>query len=305
MALLVASCNNDELSRSKEQRDSLMTVLQQREAAVNERETALNDFIESFNEVEKNLDCVAVRQRLIYSSTEKSKGELQGTQRDKINAQIHAINDLMDQNRKTIADLEKKLKSSGGRNRKLQKTVETLQGQLARKDEELAALNERLDALNLKVAELQTSLDSAMANTGRQSRTIEETTTALHTAFYVVGRSKELRDSKIIDKKGGLLGIGRTSRLSEGFDRSKFTRIDYTKSTMIAVNSRQVRMVTHHPADSYQLERDTKDKNIVTNLVITNAERFWSVSKFLVIEGNPVDKDKTITSAGGSDGTRQ
>src|SRR5262245_59678110 len=131
--LLNSSCNNDELARSQQQRDSLMSVLKDRESGLTEKESALNELIESFNEVEKNLDCVAVRQHLIYVSTDKSKGEVQGSQREKINAQIASINALMDENRKTIADLQKKLKNSGSKNKKLIETVATLQGQLAQK----------------------------------------------------------------------------------------------------------------------------------------------------------------------------
>jgi hypothetical protein len=89
--LLNSSCNNGELERSQQQRDSLMSVLKERESGLTEKESALNEFIESFNEVERNLDCVAVRQHLIYSSTDKSKGEIQGSQREKINAQIASI----------------------------------------------------------------------------------------------------------------------------------------------------------------------------------------------------------------------
>jgi hypothetical protein len=294
--LLVSSCNNSELSRSKERNDSLMTALQQRDANLTDREKSLNEFIESFNEVERNLDCVAVRQHLIYSSTEKSKGELQGSQRDKINSQIHAINDLMEQNRTTIADLQKKLKRSGGKNKKLEQAVATLTGQLAQKDAELAALNEKLNSLNLRVAQLQTALDSTSMVSGNQSKTIQEQTATIHTAYYLVGKSKELKASKIIDRKGGLLGIGKTSRLNENFDRSKFTKIDYTQTLTIPVNSKQVRLVTNHPPDSYRMERDASNKDIVTSLVIDNPDRFWSVSKFLVIEGNPVKTDKTVSS---------
>ena len=76
--LLATSCNNSELARSKEKNDSLMAVLRQGDANLTDREKSLNEFIESFNEIERNLDCVAVRQHLIYSSTEKSRGEMQG-----------------------------------------------------------------------------------------------------------------------------------------------------------------------------------------------------------------------------------
>src|SRR5690606_22683604 len=147
-----------------------------------------------------------------------------------------------------------------------------------------------------RLAQLQTAYDSLMAFSGGQSRSLEEMTTALHTAYYMVGRSRDLRAANVIDRKGGLLGIGRTSRLSEGFDRSKFTRIDYTQNTTIPVNSRQVKVITHHPADSYRLERAADDRNLVTDLVIDNPERFWSVSKYLVIQGNPVNKDRSMAA---------
>jgi hypothetical protein len=158
------------------------------------------------------------------------------------------------------------------------------------------ALNEKLNGLNLKVAQLQTALDSTMSMNSSQSKTIQDQIATLHTAYYLVGRSKELKDAKIIDRKGGLLGIGKTSKLSENFDRTKFTKIDYTQTLSIPVNSKSVRMITNHPPDSYRMERDAKDKNLVTTLVIDNPDRFWSVSKFLVIEGTPVKNDNTMSS---------
>ena len=105
---------------------------------------------------------------------------------------------------------------------------------------------------------------------------------ALHTAYFVVGKSNDLQDAKIIDRKGGLLGIGRTSKLSQDFDNSKFTRIDYTVTNNIAINS-DMKIVTSHPTNSYTLEKDTKDNDLVKNIVITNPELFWSASKYLVV----------------------
>jgi hypothetical protein len=82
-----------------------------------------------------------------------------------------------------------------------------------------------------------------------------------------------------------LLGIGKTEQLSANFDNSKFTKIDYTQTTTIAVNS-AMKIVTTHPTDSYTLEKDATDKNKVTNIVITNPEKFWSASKYLVVIKN-------------------
>ncbi len=273
-ALVMSACNQNELTESNRQKDSLMSV-------VNERDSFINDFISSFNDVERNLDSVAVRQHIIAVNSDKS-GELKPNQKARINAEIASINSLMDQNRKKIAELNRKIKNSSSKNAQLEKMIATLNDQLAKKDIELTDLNAKLNSLNAQVATLETSVDTLTARNGAQSQTIAEETMALHTAYFVVGKSNDLQDAKIIDRKGGLLGIGRTSKLSQDFDNSKFTRIDYTVTNSIAINS-DMKIVTSHPTNSYTLEKDTKDNDLVKNIVITNPELFWSASKYLVV----------------------
>jgi predicted nuclease with TOPRIM domain len=298
------ACNQGELDKSNQQNDSLVSVLKQREDELNKREETVNEFISSFNEVERNLDCVAVRQQIIILSADKGRGEIKGNQKEKINAQIKAINELMDSNRKTIAELRKKLKRSAGKNKKLEETIATLTDQLAQKDSELASLNEKLSSLNAQVAQLQTSLDTLNMVNYNQSQTIAANTAALHTAYYLIGKSKDLVEAKVIDKKGGLLGIGKTAKLNENFNREKFTQIDYTLVSTIPVNSEKVKIVTNHPGDSYRLDMDPSDKDLVKTLVITNPERFWSVSKYLVIQGNPVATENSMSVKGASKGNK-
>ena len=273
-ALVISACNQNELTESNRQKDSLMSV-------VNERDSFINDFISSFNDVERNLDSVAVRQHIIAVNSDKA-GELKPTQKARINAEIASINNLMDQNRKKIAELNQKIKKSSGKNVQLEKMIATLKDQLAKKDIELTDLNTKLNSLNAQVATLETAVDTLLAVNGAQSQTIAEETMALHTAYFVVGKSNDLQDANIIDKKGGLLGIGRTSKLSQDFDNSKFTRIDYTQTSSIAINS-DMKIVTSHPSNSYTLEKDMKDKDLVRNIIITNPELFWSASKYLVV----------------------
>jgi len=271
-ALLLSSCNRQELADSNHANDSMVSVL-------SEREASLNEFISSFNDVERNLDSVASRQHMIAMSTDKP-GELNRSQKDRINDQITAINDLMERNRKKIAELNRSLKKSSGKNEALIKTLATLNDQLSQKNLELEELNARLNSLNAQVAQLETSVTTLVAENGDQAQTIANETTALHTAYYVIGKSSDLQDAKIIDRKGGLLGIGRTSKLSADFDNSKFTRIDYTQTMTIPVNS-VIKIITSHPSDSYSLDKEGKNK--VKNIVIANPEKFWSTSKYLVV----------------------
>jgi hypothetical protein len=272
--LIFTSCNQQDAEKSSRETDSLFTV-------VNERNATITDFIVSFNEVESNLDSVAVRQHLISLNTEQ-KGELKTNQKARINEQIATINNLMEQNRKKLADLTRKLKGSSSKNAELEKMIITINNQLDQKNTELTALNEKLNNLNAQVAQLQTSVTVLTDEGNSKSQIIADETKALHTAYYVVGKSNDLQDAKIIDRKGGLLGIGRTSKLNADYDNTKFIRIDYTQTGTIPVNS-EMKMITSHPSDSYTLDKDATDKDMVKNILITNPEKFWSASKYLVV----------------------
>ncbi|MBL7922366.1 MAG: hypothetical protein JNJ40_18770 [Bacteroidia bacterium] len=259
-----------EQKRAREVQDSLVAI-------INDKETSVNDFISAFDEVERNLDSVSIKQNVILMH---SDGDMKLTQKVRINREIKAINDLMDANRKKLAELSKKLKRSNTKNAQLEKTIATLTNQLAVKDQELAALNQRLVDLDAQVAQLKTSVDTLSQQGVAKSTLIAERTTALHTAYYRVDDKKELRKAKLIERKGGVLGLGRTSQLNKDLDKSKFTQIDYTQTTTIPVNSKDFKMITPHPSDSYKLDKTDK---LVNCILITNPEKFWSESKYLVV----------------------
>ncbi|MBP6532425.1 MAG: hypothetical protein KA285_04025 [Bacteroidia bacterium] len=273
-AIGFTSCNQQKSAETDPEKDSLIALL-------NERNESINDFVLTFNEVESNLDSVARKQQIITITSDKP-GELKPNQKTRINNEIAAINELMDQNRKKLAELTRKLKNSSSKNAGLEKTIATLTSQIATKDAELVALNDKLNSMSVEIAELNTTNTILKEDITVKTQDIESKTTALHTAYYVVGKSKDLQESKIIDKKGGLLGIGKTTQLNSDFDNSKFTRIDYTQTGNISINS-EIKIVTNHPSDSYTLETDEKNKDLVKNIVITNPEKFWSTSKYLVV----------------------
>ncbi len=277
--LLLTACSHGELAKSKQENDSLRAV-------VNERKEAIDNFVSSFNDVENLLDSVTAKQQIIHQNVNKSHGELKLNQKERVNAEIIAINDLMEQNRKTISELGHKLKMSTNKNIQFEKTIATLNRQLTQKYLDLTTLNDELNLSNLQVEKLQTSVDTLMVLNAAQLQAIAQKNTALHAAYYVVGKSKELQNEKLIDKQGGLLGIGKTSKLSADFDKSKFTCIDYNLTRNIPINSNNVKIITTHPSDSYTLNKDMSENELVTNLVITDPEKFWSASKYLVIVAN-------------------
>lgn len=280
IALILSACTQAKLDKAA--LDKSVLENDSLKALVSDQDASLNDFMTSFNDVERNLDSVTARQHLITLNTTQ-EGDLKPNQRSRINSGIAAINVLMEENRKKLAELKRKLKNSSYKNAELVKAIATINNQLIQKDLELTALNEKLYNLNAQVNDLQTALSIITEESSVKSKTIAEETMALHTAYYVVGEAKELKEAKLIDRRGGLLGIGKTSKLSANIDNSKFTRIDYTQTTSIDINS-NMKIITAHPSDSYLLDADSKNKKTIKSLTITNPEKFWSASKYLVIQ---------------------
>lgn len=178
--LVLASCNTEEKNDSAvRQRDSLLTI-------IDERDNSVNEFIISFNDLERNLDSVSAKQHLILINSNKL-GDANINQKTRINNEILAINNLMSANTKTIKQLRNKLSRSDKKNVQLENAIATLNNQLELKFIELRDLNEKLNALNAQVAQLHFSVDSLSTQNGAQVR-------ELHAAYYIVGKSSDFQN---------------------------------------------------------------------------------------------------------------
>ena len=66
------------------------------------------------------------------------------------------------------------------------------------------------------------------------------------------------------------------------FDNSYFKKIDISQVKTLDLFVKKAKIITTHPSDSYQLI--TGQNGAVEMIEITNPEKFWSASKYLVIE---------------------
>lgn len=268
-ALAVVGCNTDKTEKEK---DSQKVVL-------GERDTMLNNYLSSFTSIERTLDSISEKQTGIFIPTEKI-AEPKAEIINKINLDIASINDLIKKNKEVITQLNIKLKTANTKDEGLEKVVLQLNDKLSQKQKELTQLNTKLNKFSAQIVVLYTDMYLLRAENDNQADIINEQTKALHTAYYIVGTSSYLEKEKIVDKKGGVLGLGKTAELNNDFNANKFKRIDYIETVSIPVNSKEVQIVTSHPTNSYRLE---KEKGIVKSLTITNAEEFWKISKYLII----------------------
>ncbi len=78
-----------------------------------------------------------------------------------------------------------------------------------------------------------------------------------------------------------MIGIGSVKKLnSTDLNKDYFKQIDITKVSVIPVDAKKAKIITAHPAGSYELV----GKDRVEKLTIKDTAAFWSLSKYLVIE---------------------
>ena len=247
--------------------DSLQTVIDQRDSEINE-------LMGTFNEIQAGFDQINAaegRVSLYADNYEKNSQDLQEN--------MKFIQKTMDENRKKIEELQARLKSSGINAAKLQAAIDKLTAQMAAKEKEVAELRTLLAKKDIQIAELGDSLASVVSKSEEIQKAKDEVDLIaskqdelLNTAWYVYGTKSELKERRI-------LVDGDVLKTSD-FDADYFTKIDIRNTIVIPLNSKSVKVLTTHPADSYAL---IKGDNGEYTLRIKEPSAFWSVSKYLVV----------------------
>lgn len=271
VSLLFAMCTgNQKVEEAKMYSDSLQRVVLQKDSAI-------YAVMGTFLEIEKNLDNIKAKENLITLTVKDV--EDQRSREEKINDDINAIYDLMQKNKDKVAKLEKQLKNAHIKNKELEKTIQALQDKLAEKNAEIIQLRQQLLEMNLKIDELTYSLDTLKFDNQVKTEIIKAQDESLNTAYYIIATEKELKEKQVLDKKGGVIGIGGGKNLNKDFDKKLFNTIDIRNKTTFEINSKKMRIITTHPTSSYQVYGEKP----VDSLVVKDPMEFWSVSKYLVI----------------------
>jgi len=277
IALLIlpffVACNQKEIKQLKEGNLQLTNI-------TNEKEVALNDFVATLNSIEENLEIIREKEKIVAVNSENPDK----SQKTKITSTLTSINDILEQNRLKIDDLDKKLKNSWYKNSKLRKLTERLKNDVANKEadivilqEKIAGLDIKVEGLTIKVDGLNTTVTDLSAQNVESAKLIEEKTNSLNTAFYFVGTGSDLKEKQIASKKGGIIGIGSATVFNENFDSKEFKQIDIRETALIPIEGEKIDLITTHPLSSFKFEAGK-------GLSIINVEQFWKNSKYLVIK---------------------
>lgn len=273
MMIATAGCHDYKADIDKLQKEKLDLV-----TATNYKDSTLMSYINEINEIETNISSIEQKQASISENSKTN--ELKGTQIERINENIRSINELMKENKDKIAALTQKMKNSNVKIANFEKMVASLNEQLGEKDKQLADMNSRLATLNTTVEKLNTDVGTLTIQNTEKQKVIDDQTSKMHTAYYTTGTYKELKSKQVVNKEGGFLGIGTNKKVKPNFNTASFTTIDITQTATIPISAKDAVVLTNHPSDSYTIEHKGKT---VSDLLITNPEKFWGTSKYLVV----------------------
>ncbi len=266
---------SSEYKRTKMENDSLKLQLKKGEVEMDEMLSILNaveDDIQSIREAEDFL-------------TIQKDSEFSVSKREQIKNNMTLITETLKKNKQQLSELQEKLNASGVKSSSLQKTIDRLakdlneksnlivklQSELGQKDEDIKQLAQQVEGLNVDVQILED------VNVSQNER-LSEQEQSLNAVFYCFGTKKELKEQNILTG-GGLFSKSKT--LDGDFNKEFFISIDKRQVTAIPLYSSKAKIKTNHPEDSYGFYKDP-DGNLT--LEIKDTTKFWSLSKYLVIE---------------------
>jgi len=248
-------------------RDSLQQVIDFKDREINDILGTMNEIQEGF----RLINAAEGRMSVIKSGETANKTE-------QIRENIRDISEMMEHNRELIAKLRQQVRESSVRSDEFKTVIDNLVQQLEDNDANLQKLQTELQEKDIHIAELDqtvanlnTSITSLKEETANKAATIVAQDKQINTAWYVFGTKKELQSQNIYEK-------GRV--LQSNFNKNYFTKIDIRIVKEIKLYSKSVKIMTAHPANSYQLIQDANKQYV---LRINNPQNFWSTSKYLVV----------------------
>lgn len=274
-AALLAACERapspEELA-AKAENERLTNDLQGRDSLISE-------MTRSFDEIETNIRMMDDREHILANNT--SEAQLDMKKKDKIVRDLQLMNGLMKESRDRIKELTERLDRSKIDAKGLRTKLRELDLQLAQRDSMITNMKDGLLARDFQIEQINANLDSIELVVAKREAVIDQQITELNKAYYVLGTAKELEDKGVLTQEGGFIGIGKHAELNGDALPATFTQTDVRELHRIPVQAKKAVLITEHPATSYDM---VKEDDMIAYLEIKDAEAFWKLSKYAVVE---------------------
>lgn len=269
----------------QEEKQELTVQSVQLEEELQKRDSAYNEIIDIMYGVESKIEKIKKRENLL--SEVSNSNDFTTADKKQMVEDMSMIDSLIVQTNETVARLVAKLDNANinltsfkNRVNQLSKELEdrkqsiaSLREELKKKEAEITEMTADIRSLEYRVETQEQTLDTQMAKINMQQE-------RLNKAFFAIGTEKSLVEDGLVSREGGFLWFGKTNELDPDASKDKFSEIDIRTTNRLIVDAEKVDLITEHPSESYEI---VKEGDIVKYIDIKNPDKFWEISKYLVV----------------------
>jgi predicted nucleic acid-binding Zn-ribbon protein len=232
-------------------------------------------------------EIVAIQDSLnaITPGGEQAQGDVElqgpGTLHDKVLARISTLKSSIARTKDRIEELDARLKHSGVRIASLTKMINGLRQSAAYKEERIAELSTQVGTLRTKVTGMTYEIQGQQEALEQKQQELTEKQRELATIYYAMGTKSELASAGVVEKKGGVLGVGKSLKLSGMFEEASFVPLNTDQENIIRIPTKKVRVLSAQPPSSYALQ--TVGKNMVELRILDRTE-FRKIKHLVILK---------------------
>lgn len=200
-----------------------------------------------------------------------------------LTARVKTAEDRMAQSRRRIAALTAGNEALTSR---FDSTVAAFQSLVDQQKQEIAGLVEQVTALTAQNEQLreqntQLAVEGQALRADKDALIVEQ-----NTVYWVSGTQEDLLRRGIIERRGGMLGIGRTTVISRTLNAEEFAAADRRELLEVTLPNANKTYRIVSPNDLTGLEAAPTDGRFKGTIRIANPTAFWRTSRFLVLVEN-------------------
>lgn len=252
------------------------------------------------DEIQQNLFRIEQREGLLSNVPIESEGNnanVASNVRDQVIDGLADIDTYIEENRKKLDDLTEQMEKSTYRVGSLERLVANLKATVQTKEDEVASLRASLTEREEQIASLETvvaekeqvledntiKIEAQEEEISSQLELLRKQEEDLTTAWYVVGTNDMLKQTGIInEKRAGFLKLRKKREVVDP-NKQHFRKIrTFQNKLQLAADVGKVEVLSQHKnlTDAYSVVYGDD----ATTFVIRDLDKFWNVSKYLVLK---------------------
>ncbi|HEX7881030.1 MAG TPA: hypothetical protein VF720_16590 [Candidatus Eisenbacteria bacterium] len=207
-------------------------------------------------------------------------GPMTASRKDQVLRSISDLQGSIQRSKEMIAGLESRLGEQDVKIGSLEKIISGLKRTVSDREHMIAGLNNKVESLTVEVTNLKTDVAAGQAQIATQQQVIEDKRREISTVYYVVDTKDNLKDAGVVKSTGGVIGIGKSTKLTGQFPQQVFARVDTDMQTTIPLSGKKPVVLSGQSATSYEIVPVNEQ---MSELRIVNPEEFRKV-RYLVVQ---------------------